>query len=175
MKDETQATTVNELIEQIKEVTAHQKAQSLVDEVRMMRMQLNDPTFRVSIYDRKKGRIGDRCPREEAVKFIANTTAELTGLELSTATELADKYEFSKKDATFFLNMQRDFLTTYLKTGRKINVVQSEDCEASLFLRPTSSREKLVPGKDGNSTTVVPAYNKLISRSKVPGYMSKEN
>ena len=162
---------VSEIISEIKEASAHQKSQSLVDEIRLMRAELNDPTFKVSIFDKKKGCVGERCPREEAVKFIGNIASELTGLDKKASLELANNYQFSKKDAIFFLNMNRDFTQSYLKAGRKLNLVQSEDCEASVFLKPTISRTKIVPSKNGTITTVVPACNKLVARSRVPKYM----
>lgn len=164
---------MNELMDQIQEATRKQKSQSIVDENRVMRSMLNDPNYVVGIYDKKKGKIGQRCPREEAVTFVAESTAAITGLDKKTSKELANKYEFTKKDATFFLNNTRDFMGTYLKTGRKINIVQGEDCECSLLLKPVPSKEKLVPnGTNGDRVkTIVPAFNKIISKSKAPVYI----
>ena len=92
---------VKKLMGEIQEVTAKQKAASRVDEIRVMKAMLNDPNFKVSIYDKNKGLVGTRCPREEATKFVASTTSAITGLDQAQATELANNYEFSKKDATF--------------------------------------------------------------------------
>lgn len=160
-----------ELMDQIKEVTKKQKSQNVSDELKVQKCMLNDPDFKVGVYDKKKGLIGERCPREEAINFISEVSSEITGLDKESSFNLAKNYEFSKKDAQFFLNMNRDFTTTYLKTGRKLGIIQSEDCEASLLYRPTASREKIVPGKDGTKVTTVPGYTKLISKSKAPKYM----
>ena len=163
--------SMTELMDQIKEITKKQKSQNVNDEIKIQKCMLNDPDFKVGVFDKKKGLIGERCPREEAVNFISRVASEITGLDENSTKKLADNYEFSKKDAQVFLNMNRDFTTTYLKTGRKLGVIQSEDCEASLLYRPTASREKIVPGKDGTKITTVPGYTKLISKSKAPKYM----
>src|SRR5574344_569076 len=123
-------TTMNSLMAEIREITKKQKAASRVDEIRVMKTMLNDPDFTVSIYDHNKGLIGQRSPREEAVKFISTVTSDMTGLDTKTAMDLGNKYEFTKKDAMFMLDMSKDFTTTYLSTGRKLPVVQGPDSEA---------------------------------------------
>ena len=161
---------VKKLMGEIQEVTAKQKAASRVDEIRVMKAMLNDPSFKVSIYDKNKGLVGTRCPREEATKFVASTTSAITGLDQAQATELANNYEFTKKDATFLIENARDFTSTYLQTGRKMPLVQSEKTEASLIVRHVEQKTKKVPANMGGGTTTVPAYDKVISKSKSPKY-----
>lgn len=163
--------SMNELMSEIREVTQKQKSASRVDEIRVMRTMLNDPSFSVSIYDKNKGYIGTRCPRDEAVKFAANISSGITGLDNKSASELAQGYEFTKRDAIFLIENGRDFVKTYLSTGRKFPIIQAENAEASLFYRPTESKEKVVPTADGGKqVTPVPGYNKVVCRSKSPKY-----
>lgn len=163
--------TMESLMSEIKEITKKQKSASRVDEIRVMRTMLNDPDFSVSIYDKNKGLIGTRCPREEAVKFAANISASITGLDTKSATELASNYEFTKKDAIFLLENGKDFTQTYLSTGRKLPIVQTEDAEAALLLKHVESKEKAIPSSDGTKqTTTVPAFNKVVCKSKSPKY-----
>ena len=136
------------LMKQIQEVTARQKSQNKGDEVAVAQALLNDPDFKVGIYDKNKGLIGTRNVHEEAVSFIASVSSEITGLDRKTSEELASKYTFTKKDANFIINTTRDFIQTYLNTGRKFNLVQSENSEANIFLKPTPPKEKLVPTKE---------------------------
>lgn len=166
---------MNELIDQIKEVTKKQKSQSVSDQLRVQQMLLNDPTYEVSIYDKNKGRVGSRNVHNEAVNFIADTTSAITGISKKEALECAEGYKFTKKDASFFLNMSHDFTQVYLQTGRKMNLVQTEDSEASVFYRPVEAKEKIVPGKNGSRPTVISAYQKVVVRSKAPKYIKKEN
>src|SRR5574344_1891987 len=103
---------MNDLMAEIRETTKKQKSASRVDEIRVMKTMINDPDFSVSIYDKNKGLIGSRCPREEAVKFVATTASAITGLDNKSAEELANNYEFSKKDAIFLIENGRDFNQT---------------------------------------------------------------
>ena len=163
--------TMAELMEEIRLATQKQCSSSRVDEIRVMRTMLNDGSFSVSIYDKNKGYIGQRCPREEAVKFVGNTSAAITGLETKSAMDLAENYEFTKRDAVFLIENARDFTKTYLATGRKLPPVQAENAEASLLYKSVSSKEKVVPTADGGKqTTIVPAHNKVVCRSKPPKY-----
>ena len=165
--------SMQDLMKQIQEITMKQKSQNKGDEVAVAQTLLNDPDFQVGIYDKNKGLIGTRNVHEEAVKFVANISAEITGLEKKTAEELASKYTFTKKDANFIINTSRDFVQTYLKTGRKFNLVQSEDAEANIFLKPTPAKEKLIPTKDGTKLVKTGAYQKVACKSGCPKYNMK--
>ena len=162
--------TVQETIDKIKSEHSVYTTASQKDEVSVMRAMLNDPSFKVSIYDRNKGLVGTRCPREEATKFVASTASAITGLDQAQANELAQNYEFTKKDATFLIENARDFTTTYLETGRKMPIVQSEKSEASLIVRHVDQKTKKIPENMGGGSTTVPAYDKIISKSKSPKY-----
>lgn len=176
MSEKNEVMNMNDLMAEIRETTKKQKSASRVDEIRVMKTMINDPDFSVSIYDRNKGLIGSRCPREEAVKFVASTASAITGLDTKSAEELANNYEFTKKDAIFLIENGRDFNQTYLATGRKLPIVQGADSEAAIFYRPVASKEKTVPNttSTGSKTTTVPAYNKVICRSKCPKYNTME-
>lgn len=171
MSAEVQSMT--ELMKQIQEITVKQKSQNKGDEVAVAQALLNDPDFQVGIYDKNKGLIGTRNVHEEAVKFIANVSSEITGLDKKTAEELANKYTFTKKDANFIINTSKDYIQTYLKTGRKFNLVQTEDAEANIFLKATPAKEKLIPTKDGTKLVKTGAYQKVACKSGCPKYNMK--
>ena len=163
--------TMNELMTEIREVTKKQKSCNKVDEIRVMRTMLNDPDFEVSIYDKNKGLIGTRCPRTEAVKFISNVCSAVTGIDSKSADELANGYEFTKKDAIFLLDNSRDFTQTYLTTGRKLPIVQSEKSQAELLVKSIPEKEKAIPAGDSvKQITKVPGYDKIVAKSKCPKY-----
>ena len=158
---------------QIQEITMKQKSQNKGDEVAVAQTLLNDPDFQVGIYDKNKGLIGTRHVHEEAGQFVANISAEITGLDKKTAEDLANQYTFTKKDANFIINTSRDFVQTYLKTGRKFNLVQSEDAEANIFLKSTPAKEKLIPTKEGTKLVKTGAYQKVACKSGCPKYNTK--
>lgn len=161
---------MQELLTEIREQTKKSKSVNKVDEVRVMRAMLNDPEFTVGIYDKNKGYVGQRCPREEAVKFVGNVAASITGLEVKNATELASEYEFTKRDATFMVENAKDWTSTYISSGRKLPLVQNEDSEAAIFLTEMEAKEKQCPN---GSTTTVPAFKKVTCRSKCPKYKTE--
>jgi hypothetical protein len=134
---------------------------------------LNDPEFKLSVYDKNMGYIGQRSPHEEAVNFAKNIISGSTGLDNKDSRHLAENYEFTKRDASFLLDNMRDFLQVYVGTGRKINVMQTAATEASLFTKSVSATNKVVPDKDnpGKSKKITTSpYIKLVSSSKCPRY-----
>jgi len=171
---------MKELMNEIREVTKKQKAASKVDEIKVMKAMLNDPNYSVSIYDRSKGLIGSRCPREEAVSFIASVSASITGLDSNSAKEIAKDYEFTKKDAIFLIENSKDFINTYLDTGRKLPIIQSETTQAALIKKHVESKEKKVSSvlmgnvnnnKVESGTVTIPAFDKVICKSNCPKYL----
>ena len=171
MQQENETISTEELLKEIRQATKKQKSASKVDEVRVMRSMLNDDTFKLSVYDKNNGLVGTRCPREEAVKFLTNITTNITGLDKKTVSAMCNEYEFTKKDAMFMLDMSRDFNQVYLSSGRKLPIVQGADSEAAVFYRPIPIKEKKVPATD--KVTTVPAFNKVICKSKCPKYITQ--
>lgn len=160
------------LINEIKSNTK-QIAINRIDEVRVMRCMLNDPNFKLAVYDKNMGYIGEKCPREEAVNFVKNIVAGTTGLDTRESKHLAENYEFTKKDSQFLVDNAKDFIQVYTKTGRKMNIIQNEFTEANIYTRNKPVGNKSIPDKDNPSKTKIiniPAYTKLVSESKCPKY-----
>lgn len=160
--------TMKNLMAEIRETTKKQKSANKIDEIRVMQGMLNDPDFSVSVFDKNKGYIGSRCPRQSAINFVSNVCSAVTGIDSKSATELASNYEFTKKDAIFMIENARDFTATYLSTGRKFPLVQTETSQAEIFLRHVDAKEKNVPGE--NKTVKVAPFDKVIAKSKSPKY-----
>lgn len=161
------------LVAEIKKNTANQIAINKVDEVRVMRTMLNDRDFKLGIYDKSLGYIGNRCPHEEAVNFAKNIIAGSTGLDAKDSRHLAENYEFTKRDASFLIDNMRDFLEVYTSTGRKINVMQTAATEACLYTKSVEATNKSVPDKNNpgkNKQVVTSPYVKLVAVTKCPKY-----
>lgn len=168
-------TELEELISEIKKNTT-QISQNKVDEVRVMKSMLNDKDFTIGVYDRTAGYIGQRSPHQEAVKFVKNVVSGATGLDQKDSLILAENYEFTKKDANFLLENMRDFLFVYTSTGRKINVMQSAETEASLYTKEVPVAKKRIPDKEHPGQTKeiqTKPYIKLVSSNKSPKYMEE--
>ena len=168
---------MEQLITEIKEVTKTQTSINKADELRVMTTMLNDPEFSVGVYDKKIGYIGQRCPHDEAVKFVGDIIQRATGLEKKDAAHLASGLEFTKRDSSFLINNMKDFLATYTGLGRKINVMQTESTEANLFTRDMGASTKTIPNKDNpkeTRTITTSPYVKLVSQSKCPKYIDEK-
>jgi hypothetical protein len=143
------------------------------DEVKVMKSMLNDPDFSIGVYDKIHGYIGQKCPHDDAVKFVKNIIQDSTGLDKKDALYLAENYQFTNRDANFLLSNMRDFLYVYTGTGRKINLIQSANTEAAVYIKDIKSTEKNIPDKDNPGKTkkiTTTAYSKLVSNSKSPKY-----
>ncbi len=166
------ASELQQLVSDIRKNTK-QIAVNKVDEVRVMKSMLNDPEFSIGVYDKTQGYIGQKCPHNDAIKFVKNVIQDATGLDAKDSQHLADNYRFTNRDANFLLNNMRDFLYVYTGTGRKINVMQSADTEATLHIKTVNSQTKMIPDKDkpGKTKKVkTSGYTKLVSVSKCPKY-----
>lgn len=161
------------IIEEIKK-TAKQISINKVDEVKVMKSMLNDRNFKIAIFDKNEGYIGDKCPSEEAHAFVSGIIQATTGLDSKDSKHLGDNYEFTKKDAIFMVNNAKDFMEVYMKTGRKLNIIQNGAGEASIYARDIPASVKNIPAKPGSSELKqisTPAYTKIVSISKAPKYV----
>ena len=166
------------LKEEIQKITENQTSINKADELRVMTTMLNDSDFSVGVYDKKIGYIGQRCPHEEAVKFVGDVIQRTTGLDKKEAIHLASQLEFTKRDANFLINNMRDFLSTYMDTGRKMNIMQTESTEANLYVKNMKASTKIIPNKDNSKeikTITTSPYIKLVSQSKCPKYVDDTN
>lgn len=161
------------IIAEIKD-SAKQISINKIDEVKVMKSMINDKNFKIAIYDRNEGYIGDKCPAEEASQFIANVIQGATGLDAKDSKHLADNYEFTKKDAVYLVNNAKDFMEVYMRTGRKLNIIQNNTGEASIYAREIPAGVKNIPAKPGSpeiKQISTPAYTKIVSISKSPKYV----
>lgn len=164
---------MKDMIKEIKKVTKDQVAINKADESRVMRCMLNDPEYTVGVYERKVGYVGERCPYTEARQFVKYIVMGATGLDGNDSQHLAENYEFQKRDAVFLLDNMRDFVATYMSTGRKLNLMQTGATEADIFIREMPAGIKRVPDKDNPGSTketITSPYIKLVSKSKSPKY-----
>lgn len=170
------ASELETLVQEIKENTK-QIAINKVDEIKVMKCMLNDKDFRLSVYDKNLGYIGEKCPHDEAVNFAKNIISGSTGLDGKDSKHLAENYEFTKRDASFLLDNMRDFIQVYTGTGRKINIMQTASTEACLYTKPVEAGNKSVPDKENpgqiKKITTSP-YIKLVSITKCPKYNEED-
>lgn len=172
-------TTVKELIANINEVRTQTSA-SVKDEVRVMRAMLNDPTFKVDVWS-KNGIEGQYCPYDEARTMIANIIKDTTKISANEATDLASSYQFSNQEASIMIGISKEFINTYMETGRKLPLGGRETSDIAIAKKTKEEHVNSYPKKVGTNedgtdkyeTTeeTVPAHGSLKVYSPTPSWL----
>lgn len=145
-------------------INVTKKTASTKDETAIMQAMINDPTFSVGVY----GKNGLECtynPYADARLMISNVISSVTGMEQQEAAELASTYYFDKNDATTFINISKEFINTYMKTGRKLPLGGRENSNVSLVQKPVAQQTRKVP-------ITVGAEQQVIADVTTPSHMS---
>ena len=169
---------VKELLKDIK--TNHKQcSSSQKDEVKVMQAMLNDTSYEVDIYD-ATGKIDTYNPaksfREMQTRIVA-TAATITKDE---AAKLMDEYEVTKQDAAVMVNISKEFVNTYLDSGRKLDFGGRDCHKYTLAAKDVPKTEKVyhvaTPKEDGEPsweqrTKIVPAHRSLKAKSTCPSWV----
>lgn len=175
--------TVRELVKSIDE-NRSQSSASAKDELTVMRAMLNDPTYKVDVYGRS-GIEGQYCPHDEAVALATNILKGAANISGSEAAELAKGYEFGKQDATIMVGLSKEFINTYLETGRKLPLGGRETSNISIqrkIKEETISSFPVKVGVNGDGTDryehtmgkVIPAHGSLKVSSPAPSWLKPD-
>lgn len=158
---------VEGMIEDIKQHLS-QKSSSVKDEIAVMQAMLNDPDYKVSVYGKNGTVEGQYCPSEDAKSMVARVISSATKINTQEATSLADNYQFNKADAKTFVNVSKEFIHTYVQTGRKLPLGAREDMDVSLEYRTVPERDTGYPRKIGVDAQGKDIYE--ITSSKIPAH-----
>lgn len=158
----------------IAEVTdkTDQRSASKKDEVIIMKAMLNDPNFCVGIYD-KTGKVGEYNPSQEVRKMVSNIVTATTKIPGAEARGLVDMYEFTKSDANVFINLSKEFVNTYLHTGRKLPLGGRINSDIKLEWKNIEERKVQTPKKDSTERveTTVPAHGGIHAINPCPSWV----
>lgn len=173
------STNVKGLIEEIIN-TRTQESASRKDEVRVMMAMLNDKDFKIARYDNPE-EVTYYCPAESARSVVSNVIHKTTKMELQEAQLLVNDYEFNKHDAAEFVNLSKEFVNTYVDTGRKFPLGCREHSNVALVQKKIKEGERTYPKKTGinedgsdryeKATTRVPAHNSIRVISSCPTHL----
>lgn len=150
-----------------------QRSASRKDETSIMKAMLNDSSYQVGIYD-KSGHIADYCPYADSRKMFANIISSTTQIPGSEAQELSNAYEVTKSDATTMVNISKEFVNSYLQTGRKLPLGGRKTMNVSLMMKHVEEKEKVVPTQnegDERKTTQVPAHDAIRAICPCPNWL----
>lgn len=147
---------VRDLVREIKEGLS-QKSASQKDEIRVMREMLNDKSYEVGVYG-KEGLEGTFCPAREARDMISSVIASTTKISMAEAQQLAENHEFKKSEAAAMVGISKEFINTYLETGRKLPLGGREYSDVSLISKEVQATTRPYPKKVGIDEQGNPIY-----------------
>ena len=154
--------TVTSLVKEIKDGLS-QVSSSNKDEIRVMQAMLNDKDYKVDIYG-KDGKEGTYCPAEDAREMIASVISSAAKIPQAEAAKLADDYEFKKSEATTMINISKEFVNTYLQTGRKLPLGGRAKSDVALSLKEVEEGVRTYPKKVGVDAAGKPIYQKAEAK-----------
>lgn len=167
---------VEELVRSIADTRTQQSA-SKKDEIAVMQAMMNDKEFKVAVYD-KPGNPEYYCPAQDLRESLANQIHKTTKMSLQEAASLADGYEYTRSDAVTQVDVSKEFINTYMDTGRKLPLGCRENSNVSLVQKRIEACERTYPKKVGinddgsdryeRATTEVPPHNSIKVISSCP-------
>lgn len=168
--------SVLQLIEEINR-SSSQTAISYKDEVKVMRAMLNDKDYEVQVYN-KDGVAGTLSPYRESRELISSVIASTTKISSQEAEQLAEQHEFNKAESLNMINISKEFINTYLETGRKLSLGGREDSDISIAKKVVKETTRKCPhkiGEDENGNaiyehreSVIPSHKSLKVFSPYP-------
>lgn len=140
------------------------------DEITIAKAMLNDTEFEVGVYD-NTGKVDVYNPAKDFRGMLTNVVSSTTKISSKEAAELVADYMITNADAETMVNVSKEFVNSYLHTGRKLNLGKRENMSASLILEHKQSCTRRVPNTDG--TVVTPEYDKVKCSSPCPKWNKK--
>ena len=171
--------SVKSLVDEIRNGLS-QTSSSRKDEVRVMQAMLSDPTYSVDEYG-KDGVTGQYNPCKDFRAMAASVVSNVAKIPQSEAANLMNDYEVKKSEATSMVNISKEFINTFLHTGRKLTLGAREKSDVSLSLKTVAPSTRLYPQKvgvkdDGNpiyskAPTTVPAHEAIRVHAPCPPWV----
>jgi|GEM_PF-851885 len=175
----TAAVTVKELLGEISNGLS-QVSSSRKDEVRIMQAMLSDTTYEVSVYG-KDGIEGTYNPAKDFRGMCASVISNAARVPVSEAVHLMDGYAVRKAEAASMVNLSKEFVNTFLQTGRKLPLGPREASDISLSLKKVEASTRLYPQKIGvnddgsdkysKTPTTVPAHDSIRVHAPCPPWV----
>ena len=161
-----------------------QRGASSRDEISVMKCMLNDSKYVVDVYSSNSGEVEKYCPYDD-VRSTYKNVLKSAGMTADEAQQVADNYVCTNADAKTYINIGKDFIHTYLGTGRKLPLGGREQSNVSLIgktkpERPNIHVSKVGINEDGSDKFemvedgVIPEYKTVKVISPVPSWLKKD-
>lgn len=173
--------TVKELLSEIS-TGLSQVSSSRKDEIRVMQSMLSDPSYEVSIYG-KEGVEGTYNPTQDFRGMCASIISNAAKVPMAEATQLMEDYSVRKGEATSMVNISKEFVNTFLQTGRKLPLGGREKSDVSLSIKRVDASTRLYPQKVGvnddgtdrysKTPTTIPAHESVRVHAPCPAWVKE--
>ena len=171
--------TVKELISEISS-NLSQSSSNSIDEVRVAQAMLNDQSYVVDVYG-KSGVESTYSPYTDSREMISDIIRDTTKMSETEANEAARKYQFTKSTAKTVVNLSKEYINTYLQTGRKLPLGAREKSNVGLLKQVKEAKTITYPAPTGVdaggnktysiATTTTPEYETIKVVGKCPSYI----
>lgn len=180
MKPETKEMTVSKLLDIIKQKESC--SASAKDEIKVMRTMLNDDSYSVDVY-KGTGKVNEFNPCKAMRNMCSNILSSAAHIPMAEANTIMNKYTFKRSDASNMVDITKEFVNTYLHSGRKLNLGGREKSDVALVLKEIPAGDKSFPhcvgtDKNGNkkyemATTFVNGYEIIKVFARAPEWVKK--
>lgn len=157
-----------------------QTSSSRKDETRVMQAMLSDPSYEVNVYGRD-GIEGTYNPTKDFRSMCASIISNAAKVPAAEAAQLMEDYSVRKGEATSMVNISKEFVNTFLKTGRKLPLGAREKSDVSLSLKKVEASTRMYPQKVGvnddgtdrysKTPTSIPAHESVRVHAPCPGWV----
>lgn len=143
------ATTVTELVKEINEGLS-QRSSSRKDEITVMQAMMNDPTYEVSVYS-KEGPVEVYNPCQDFRGMCASVISSAARIPAAEAATMMDGYTAKRAEAASMVNVSKEFINTFIHTGRKLPLGGRQRADISLSLKEVPETVRPCPHKNGTN------------------------
>ena len=151
---------VLDLVKEIRGGSDTAKPSSQKDELRVMQAMLNDRDFKADVWG-KNGVEGQVCPAQEARDMISSVMSSAANIPSAEAVKLAAEHDFSKSEAKNMLVVGKEFVNTYLGTGRKLPFGGREKSDIAITQKVVADSTRYFPKQVGVNEDGTAKYERV--------------
>ena len=154
-----------------------QKSASKKDEVLVMQAMLNDRKYTVDVYG-KDGVQGQYNPSKDFRGVVSDIMSSAAHMQKAEAEKIVDGYDFKRNHAESMVSVAKEFINTYMETGRKMKLGGRKTSDVSIVKKDFAAGMRRYPtqigvtddGKpiNGSSEVWVGAYSGIKASSPCP-------
>jgi predicted DNA-binding protein (UPF0251 family) len=156
------------LVKEIKD-NLSQVSSSTKDEIRVMQAMLNDKEYEVGVYT-NTGLKETYNPAKDFRAMLSGVVANTTKISKEEAAALVDVHEVTKSEASTMVNVSKEFVNTYLATGRKLPFGGRETSNIAISGKDVKETTKTYPKKVGVNEDGTDRYES--GERKVPAHFT---